>query len=188
MTETDVQGVDEKKGASAPPPPPRPSLRRQLLRGGSVLTISEGIAFILKFLRSIVVARILSPPDFGIAATFVITMQFLEMLSDLGADKLLVQCKEEESRRLQQLSQLMTMVRGVLIGLLILALAGPIAHLFRTPDAVGAYRWLALVPVIRGLTHQDLIRMQRELRFGPWVKSQIASSVLDRRAAWRERV
>jgi O-antigen/teichoic acid export membrane protein len=45
-------------------------------------------------------------------------------------------------------------------------LAPGIAAYFDVPGAITAFRWLAVVPLIRGLVHCDVFRFQRELQLG----------------------
>ena len=51
-----------------------------------------GVA-LLKFARNILVARLLSVENFGIAATFAIVFGFIEMLAFLGLDRFLIQTR-----------------------------------------------------------------------------------------------
>lgn len=160
------------------------TLRSRLWRGGSLLSMAEGVTFLLRFARSIILARLLSPADFGIAATFVMTVQFLEMLSDLGADKLLVQCESGAVERMQRISQLVAALRGLVAAGMIFMSAGLLAALFRSPQATDGFRLLAVVPVLHGLQHLDLVRRQREMSFGPWVSAQLAAGAVATLAAW----
>jgi len=87
------------------------AIRGTLFLGGGRL-IDRG----LQFLRNIIVARLVSPEDFGIAALFVMTISFLEMFSNLAVDTLLVQSPQGNKSRFQQTSQLMMAIRGLGIG------------------------------------------------------------------------
>ena len=69
----------------------------------------------LSFVRNIIVARLISPQDFGIAATFAITMSLLEMISDLAADRLIIQAKDGEDPQLQATAQLWQFTRGLML-------------------------------------------------------------------------
>ncbi len=126
-----------------------------------MLVLAEGVTFALRFLRTIVLARLLLPADFGIAATFMLTVQFLDLLSDLGADKLLLQCPEEQVERVQSVWQSLAAVRGVITGALIFVSAGLLARMFNAPQAVIGFRLLGLLPVLQGFTHQDIVRAAR---------------------------
>lgn len=51
-------------------------------------------AQLCSFLRNALIGYALSKGDFGIAATITLVLQMLETLSDLGADRLLVQATD----------------------------------------------------------------------------------------------
>jgi len=155
------------------------AIRGSLFLGGGRM-IDRG----LQFLRNIIVARLVSPEDFGIAALFAMTVSFLEMISNLAVDTLLVQSPNGEKPRFQQTSQLMMAVRGAGIALMLLVFAGPVARLFDIPAATWAFRLLALVPLIRGLAHQDMSRFQRHLNFKPILATDIASQFISVLLAW----
>lgn len=121
------------------------------------------------FLRNVILARLVSPADFGIAAVFGITIQMIEMLSNVASEVLLVQAEDGDDERLQGSAQLIRALRGTGNGLVILVLAGPVAQLFGVPQATWAFRCLASVPFLRGFYHLDMHRLQRHLRFAPSV-------------------
>lgn len=139
---------------------------------------------VLQFLRNIIVARLVSPEDFGIAALFVMTVSFLEMFSNLAVDTLLVQSPQGDEERFQQTSQLMMAIRGLGIALILLIFAGPVAGLFDIPAVAWAFRLLAVVPLIRGLAHQDMSRFQRQLNFKPILVADVSSQFISCSLAW----
>jgi len=160
------------------------SLRKQVLTGATVLGSTQAIGQILAFARNIIIARLLTPADFGIAATFSITMLFIDMMSNLAADKLIVQARNGDDASLQRVAHLIGMLRGILSGLVIVAVAAPIAHLFNTPEAIWAFRVLGLVPAIRGFRHLDVQRVQREMRFAPSAAVDVIGQVVALSLAW----
>jgi O-antigen/teichoic acid export membrane protein len=129
------------------------------------------------FVRNVVLARLISPSNFGIAATFAITYSLLEMLSSLSADKLLIQSAHGEDPRLENTAHTFNATRACMNALIIFSLAGPLARLFGVPDAKAAFQYLALMPLLRGFAHLDPSRMQRAMRFGPVVLVDAATSV-----------
>jgi O-antigen/teichoic acid export membrane protein len=130
------------------------------------------------FVRSLIVARLISPADFGIAAIFSLTFSLLEMTSNLSAQTLLVQAEDGDNPRLQKTAHFIQSTRGLTNASLIFLLSGPISRLFGAPQARLAFAALALVPLIRGFNHLDLYRVQRELKFGPSVSVDVASNLL----------
>ena len=134
------------------------SLRRHVFKGAAVVGGGQALGQVLSFVRNVIVARLLGPDDFGIAATFALTVSLLEMISDLGTDKLIILAADGDNPRLQASAQLWQFAREAVGALLILALAWPLAALFGVPQARWAFYWLALVPLLRGLLHLDIKR------------------------------
>ncbi len=159
-------------------------VRAEILKGGSILTVGQVIAQLLMFVRNIILARMLTPEDMGIAATFAITISLLEMSSNLGVEMLLVQAPDGDDPQLQAVSHLFQVCRGLLMGAIILALAPIIARMFDTPQAVWAFQYVAIVPVLQGFMHLDWKRVQRNLTFIPSVIVEIAPQAIITLAAW----
>ena len=160
------------------------SLRRTIFRGGAVIGLGQVVSQGLSFARNVIVARLVSPADFGIAATFALTVMLLEMISDLSAGTLLIQSEHGDEPRFQGTVHSVTVVRGLFNGLLLFALAWPVAHLFNIPQARWAFQWLALFPVIKGLAHLDTERCQRKMMFGPATTVEMGSQLVSAALAW----
>jgi O-antigen/teichoic acid export membrane protein len=155
-----------------------------MTRGAAVLAGGQGIGQVFSLVRNIVIARVLSPADFGVAALFAITVTFLEMISYLAVDKLIIQAEDGDSIEMQATAHTFQAGRGAVLGLLLLALAGPITVFFDVPAAKSAFMWLALIPLLRGLLHLDSKRLHRSLVFGPSVVVDALPKVLSAAAAW----
>lgn len=130
------------------------------------------------FVKSIIIARLISPENFGIAALFATTYSLLEMISSLAADKLLIQAKDGDLPAFQKTAQLIQVTRGVTNAAVLFLLAGPLSRLFGAPQAQWAFRCMALLPLSRGFMHLDMNRLQREMRFRPAVLVDVGSNVL----------
>jgi O-antigen/teichoic acid export membrane protein len=156
---------------------------RSILRGGATLSVGYGVSQACSFARSVIVARLISPQDFGIAATFAVTISAFEMMTNLSADKLLVQAKDGNECGFQKTSQALQAGRSLMVALIIFLIGRPIADLFGQPQAGWAFELLALVPLIRGLSHLDAARLQREMRFRPTVAVDLGSQLLVTAAA-----
>ena len=150
-------------------------LKKKILKGGAVLSAGSAAGKILALVRNIIIARILSPDDFGVAATFIVTLTFLQSLSEVAADKLQVQAKDGDDERFQRVLHLFQLMRGVFAGAVLFALAGPIANLFGVPEATSSFRILAVIPIMRGLAHLDMRRVQRRMNFKPFVLVDLVS-------------
>ncbi len=139
------------------------SLGRRIAGQGALLVAGLGAAQGLSFVRNALIGHALSKGDFGIAATITLLLQMLEALSDLGADRLLVQAEDGDDPRLQGNAHVLLVLRGLLTGGVLLLLAAPLAAYFRVEPALWAFQAAALVPVIKAFQHLDVRRAQRRL-------------------------
>jgi O-antigen/teichoic acid export membrane protein len=153
------------------------SAHSSILKGGSHLVAGQLACQASSFVRNLFIARIISPADFGIAATFAMTLSLMEMLSNVAAEMLLVQSPDGDNPRLQNTAQLLRVGRGAMNAAILLALAVPMSRLFGVPQARWAFECLAIFPLANGFSHLDLSRVQREMRFGPSILVSVGSSV-----------
>jgi O-antigen/teichoic acid export membrane protein len=159
------------------------NIRTSFLRGATELGVGQAITQVCTFVRGVIVARLISPENFGIAAMFVMTYSMLEMMSHLAADVFLVQAPDGNDPRLQRSAQAVQASRGLTNAAVLFAIAIPIARLFGVPQAAWSLQVLAVVPLMRGFIHLDVNRVQREMRFGPTIAADITASVLSAVAA-----
>jgi len=139
------------------------------LTGGLLLSVGNVVSALGSFLRNIIIARLISVEDFGIAATFALTVAMIELCSNLAIDRLLIQAPDGDDEELQATAHAIQLAQGIAGALVLFLIAAPIANLFGIPEVIWAFQLLALVPFIRGLSHLDRCRYQREMRFGPVV-------------------
>lgn len=136
-----------------------------MLKQALSLSASNGLIALVNLFRNILIARLISVEDFGIASTFAVTMSLIEMTSNFALDRMLVQTSDGGSSRFQSSVQMLQAARGAIGAAIMFLAAGPIAVLFGVPDVAWAYQLLALVPLLRGLAHFDMFRLQRKLEF-----------------------
>lgn len=154
------------------------SVHRSAFRGGLNLGMGQIVTQGCSFLRSVILGRLISPANFGIAATFAMTFALLEMISNLAADTLLIQSQEGNDPSFEDTAHLWQAGRGMANAVVLFAVAGLASRLFADPQAEWAFRVIALVPLISGFTHFDKSRLQRQMKFGPAVRVDIIAGVL----------
>ncbi|MFW6028022.1 MAG: oligosaccharide flippase family protein [bacterium] len=149
-----------------------------MIRSGLILTSGNVAAALLGLVRNIVIARLVSVEDFGIASTFAITMALVEMASNFSLDRLVVQARDGDEPRLLSTLHAVQAIRGLLGTGVLFLVAGPVAALFGVPEVAWAYQALALVPFLRGLAHLDMFRRQREMQFVPSATVEVSAQML----------
>jgi O-antigen/teichoic acid export membrane protein len=146
-----------------------------MLRNGVILGTSNVAAALLSLGRNILIARLISVEDFGIASTFAITMSLVEMTGNIALDRLLVQKLDDDSTSLQATAQGLQALRGGIGAAVLLLIAEPLAKIFGVSAETWAFQTLALIPLMRGLSHLDMFRVQREMLFWPSMKVEVLS-------------
>jgi O-antigen/teichoic acid export membrane protein len=125
---------------------------------------SNGLNAVLKVVVLIVLARLLSPAEFGIVSAALIVIGFSAIFSQLGLGPALVQRTELEPRHIQT-----ALAASVTIGLLLAGVlwvtAPAIARFFHMEDSVEVLRALAWVFPIKGLSGVAECLVQRDLKF-----------------------
>ncbi|MEQ9038449.1 MAG: oligosaccharide flippase family protein [Silicimonas sp.] len=116
--------------------------------------------------RSIAFAWATGPEELGRAMMLALTVRLVEMASDVGIDRLIVQAPDGNSAALQSGLHGTALVRGVLSGLIILGLAPVLAGLLSDGPGAMSYAVLAAIPMIRGFVHLDFRRAERRFSYG----------------------
>src|SRR3974377_83034 len=131
---------------------PKNIVAKQFASSGLKLGFNQGVVQLCSFVRNVILARLISPANFGIASIFAMTFYLIEMVSSLSIETLLVQAEDGDEPDLESTAHLRLAVRGLINSLIILALSRPIAHLFGAPQAAWAFALLAFVPAMKGVT------------------------------------
>lgn len=112
----------------------------------------------------VVLARILTPEDFGLVAIAIVVVTYLETLGDFGVGAALVYWPRREADA-AQLAFLVNLATGAAWGIG-MALAAPwLADFFGRPDSVGILRAMALTFPLKALGNAHDALLQKELRF-----------------------
>jgi lipopolysaccharide exporter len=133
---------------------------------------------ILSLAKGIVVARLLGPSDLGTFFLVAAVVGALEIASHPGLEDALVD-SSDESPRLWQATWTLLVVRGALVGGLLVILAPPIASWLNAPEVAPLLQVVAFVPVLRGLTSLSLAWATRRVDLRPSVKSDFLANVVE---------
>lgn len=152
----------------------------------TALLILSGNAFgsLMLLMRNLAIARLISVENYGIAATFAISMAVVEMASGLGLQQLIVQDKNGDDPALQAGLQGFNLLRSLASGVALFFLAAPIARFLGIPEIAWAYQLLALVPVLRGFEHFDIYRLNRKMQFKPLILTKSIPALISVLCVW----
>jgi polysaccharide transporter, PST family len=151
-------------GARPAPASPTPALGRRAARGAAWIAFSFGATQVLAIATNLLLARVLSPQDFGLVAMANLLLAFAGPFHDSGLLPAFVALKDRVRESAATIAW-STPVTGLGVAA-VTVLAAPLAGaLFARPDVVPVIRVLALVFVLNGLAVAPLAVISRELAF-----------------------
>ncbi len=153
------------------------SLTRLAYSGARWTAISSGMVTAIQFLQTLVLAKILSPEDFGLMAIVLLTLTFVQIYADMGISSALVHRQDATREQLSSLFWL-NFLTGFLVFLVAVALSPVVAWVFGDPRLGSLTLCAALILLIWPIGGQFGLLLQKELAFRTLALCEIASMSL----------
>ncbi|OGH06034.1 MAG: hypothetical protein A2W22_03870 [Candidatus Levybacteria bacterium RBG_16_35_11] len=138
--------------------------KRTAFKGISWMTGLQTLIRSFAFIKIAILARILSPSDFGLYGIAALLLAFLQIITETGINVILVQSKKEVKEVLDS-AWVISIIRGLIIFLGIIIASPFIAYFFKTPSVLGIILIISLAPLISGFINPAEIIFQKELKF-----------------------
>lgn len=140
------------------------NLTRQTITAGGWVMGHKFLARFAGIFKTIILARILTPNEFGVFGLTTIALGMLETFSETGIDQALIQQKQVTDEHLSS-AWVINLLRGTSLFILLYLTAPLISQFFGNPAIVIYIRVIALSPVIKSLKNPAVILLQRQLNF-----------------------
>lgn len=127
---------------------------------GSLRVVIRGLGLV----KIAILARILTPEDFGVFGIAALSLALLETFTEPGVNLALIQQKEEINDYINT-AWVISIGRGLLIGALMAATANLVTLFFDNPDAKNYIYFASLIPIIRGFINPAAVNFVKHLRF-----------------------
>ncbi len=139
-------------------------LKHQAIKGGAVSLIAKGLALIIQFISVVVLARLLSPDDFGIYTMATVFTSIFFVFQDVGLTDATIQAPSLNHETLSTLFWINSGI-GLIIAIIVCAL-GPVAVLFFKKSELKLILLASSTAFIFwGLSVQHLALLKRKLQF-----------------------
>jgi len=139
-------------------------LKGRSVRGGAITVFAQGCRFVLQTGSTVVLARLLTPADFGLIAMVAAVTNFGVMFKDMGLSMATVQKANINHSQISTLFWINVAV-GIVIAGLLAALAPLVAGFYGDPRLTPVTMALAGVFIFGGLTVQHQALLRRHMRF-----------------------
>ncbi len=149
-------------------------LKGRSVRGGVVTLVSQGAQFVIQSVATIVLARLLTPADFGLVAMVWAITWLGQSFADFGLSEATIQHPE---LRHEQVSTLFWINVGIGVGLMLItaSLAPVLTWFYREPRLKGITLALSLIFLFGGLRVQHDALLKRQMRFVALAIRDVAS-------------
>jgi len=155
---------------------PRGNLRTRAVRGGAVTLGSQGAKLVIQLASTAVLARLLTPEDYGAVAMVTALLGFTILFRDLGLSIATVQRDRITHEEVSGLFWI-NVLSGFVLMLIIVGCAPLVAWFYRRSDLLWlTYAYAGIVPITSlGGQHQALL--QRSMRYGSLAARDIISLI-----------
>lgn len=139
-------------------------LKRVTVRGGAYTLSAQAAKFVLTMGATVILARLLTPAEFGLIAMVTALMTFAEIFKDLGLAMATVQRSEINHAQISTLFWVNQVV-GLSLALVVAAASPLVAWFYKDPRLQWVTLALATTFLFSGLTIQHQALLRRQMRF-----------------------
>lgn len=149
-------------------------LRERVVSGGKWTLAASGMSFVALLVKNIVVMRFLHPEDMGLFAMLTIFLTIADSFADAGISAGIVQRQTIEKKTLSSLFWFNVIAGSVVFLVLIAILPGVVAY-YREPRLTSLGWVLFCGVLLRSLSKQFEMNLQRDLEFRPLIVAELVS-------------
>jgi O-antigen/teichoic acid export membrane protein len=121
-----------------------------------------------------ILARILVPGDFGLVSLAMTTAAFLEMFGQTQIDVALIRDRQAD-RSLYDSAWTMDILRGVVLALILVAVANPVASFFSEARVAPVLYAVAAIQIVGSFENVGVVDFRKDMRFGREFRYRLTS-------------
>jgi O-antigen/teichoic acid export membrane protein len=153
------------------------AIRERTLRGGTITLGNQAAKFVLQTISTVILARLLTPSDFGLVAMVASLLGFVNLMRDFGLSSATVQKRSISQGELSTLFWV-NVFAGFVMMLVMAALAPVVVRFYHRPELLWVTRAYAGIAMISSLSTQHYALMQRQMKFGALAVRDILAMVI----------
>lgn len=140
------------------------ALKHRIAAGAAWMILARWGVRVIGLASTVVLARLLTPADFGLVGLATLLYFLVQSASDFSLDMDLIRSQSRERSRYDTVWTL-EVLRGIVNGAVVLALATPAAIVLDEPRLPHIALWIAATSVISGLANVGVVEFRTDLRF-----------------------
>ena len=140
------------------------NLGQRLTRGAAWMSSIRVVMRLIGLLNMVILARLLVPEDFGTVAMAMIIIGLLDSISNFSFGLALIR-DQKAGRGHYDTVWTLGVIRGIVLAILLLLLADPVAAFFDAAELTQIIYFLAALTFIEGFRNSGVINFHKDLRF-----------------------
>lgn len=156
--------------------PPQRSLASRAAGGAAVTMVGQATKMLVQFGGIVLLARLLTPHDYGLMAMVTAIVGVAEILRDFGLSSAAIQARQVSREQRDNLFWINSGI-GLVLSVLVFVSAHAIASFYAEPVLATISQALAVTFLLNGMTTQYRAHLSRGLRFGQVALSDVGAQV-----------
>ena len=169
----ELPGLEEALSEEAEPP----AIKQQAVRSFAWAAASLGGNRVVVFFSTLLLARLLSPANFGVVAAGLTVISFLEVGLSLGVSSALIYEQEEGFTARVHTTFILNVAMAVVLTVAMFVSAPVIARFFHVSGDVNIFRALSFYLLIHGVGQTNDCILQRDLQFKKRALADLIKSI-----------
>ena len=131
-----------------------------------------------RFLRNIILTRILAPEIFGVMAIVLAVNEAATVITNIGIDYAIVQSKNAKKDEFLNIAFYFSLIRGIILYTIMYFLSPFIANFYNNPELINLLRVVFLGIIFASTLSPRTHILVKEMQFKKWVIIQNAGSIV----------
>jgi O-antigen/teichoic acid export membrane protein len=157
--------------------PPADNIRGRTATGATILIASRLITRGIDFGALVILARLLSPEDFGLVAIAMSAVMIVEAIMELPLGFALVTLPAR-SKLHYDTAFTLQLLRGLILAVLLLISSWPLSQIYSDPRLFWLVCALSLAPASRGLSSPRMVEFSMNFEFWPNLIMEVAGKLI----------
>lgn len=153
------------------------NIKSRSVHGGAATLTSQGVMFVIRMGSTMIMARLLTPNDFGLIAMVTAITGFAQIFKDLGLSMSTIQRDNINHAQVSTMFWINVAI-SLVIMLIIAALSPAVAWFYETPQLTLVMLALSVTFLFGGLAIQHQALLNRQMRFATIAGVQIISVII----------
>jgi O-antigen/teichoic acid export membrane protein len=153
-------------------------VRTHVLNRSLTLMSFSAVRVLYPFVRTLILARILSGFEFGFASALSASYSTFELITDIAVHRFVLATPRGEYKDALSGAHGLSVIRGTAAGILAVAAAPGLAYLMSIPAGWTSFAWLGLAIFIRSFEHFELRVAERDYRYSAQLWMNVLSNSL----------